>query len=275
MSARRGWLPKGFTELEYLESSGTQYIAVGTWNSVDLVTEAEFFIPEGSVDGISRAVVAGSAYFGNGKFLWVSTVFQYRAAVQQPSVYVEYDYNINIPSAAGRKNNIILRSDEFILNGEVVKYPEAVSDFNAVVSIFAATTVNTVNYYSVLAKIYKIKFTQSDKKLDLYPVLDADGVPCMYDKVSKRCFYNNGSGTFGYRIKTTGETHTPMSLRDPYYTAPSGVYARPSGDNQLEILADTEEPTGDGWEWFANTGEAYEHFGIKQEELLTNDITND
>lgn len=111
--------------------------------------------------------------------------------------------------------------------------------------------------------------------LDLAPVLDADGTPCMFDKISRTCFYNAGSGSFGYRVKTTGATSAPMSLRDPYYTAPSGIYARPSGENQLEILADTEAPPVDGWEWFANTGEAYEHFGIKQEELLTTAQTND
>lgn len=125
-------------------------------------------------------------------------------------------------------------------------------------------------------RVYSFKVSQgSSITCDLVPYLTADGTPCMYDKVSGQCFYNAGTGTFGYRVKTTGATHAPMSLRDPYYTAPSGVYARPSGENQLEILADTEEPTGDGWEWFANTGEAYEHFGIKQEELLTNESTND
>lgn len=97
----------------------------------------------------------------------------------------------------------------------------------------------------------------------------------MFDKISKTCFYNSGSGTFGYRIKTTGATSAPMSLRDPYYTAPSGVHARLVAENQLEILADTEEPTGDGWERFANTAEAYEHFGIKQDDLLTTAQTND
>jgi hypothetical protein len=126
------------------------------------------------------------------------------------------------------------------------------------------------------ARLYSAIFTEGVETVrDMVPVLDASGIPCMYDKVSKQCFYNQGSGAFGYRVKTTGTESAPFSLRDPYYTAPSGVYARPAGENELEILADTEEPTGSGWEWFANTGEAYEHFGIKQEELLTNESTND
>ncbi len=88
----------------------------------------------------------------------------------------------------------------------------------------------------------------------------------MYDKVSRTCFYNAGSGSFGYRIKRTGETVAPMSLRDPWRVAPSGVYARVNGENELELVADTDETTGEGWEWFANTAEAYARFGIVPEE---------
>lgn len=94
----------------------------------------------------------------------------------------------------------------------------------------------------------------------------------MYDKVSKTCIYNAGTGSFGYRIKRTGAEAAPMSLRDPWRVTPSGVYARPVAENELEILADTEETTGDGWEWFANVADAYEHFGIAPEmedEFLT------
>lgn len=103
--------------------------------------------------------------------------------------------------------------------------------------------------------------------IELIPALrNSDGVAGMFDRVSKQFFVNKGTGTFGYRIKRTGETSAPMSLRDPWRVAPSGVYARPSGENELEVMADTEETTGEGWEWFANTAEAYEHFGITEQE---------
>jgi hypothetical protein len=46
---------------------------------------------------------------------------------------------------------------------------------------------------------------------DFVPVLDADGVPCLYDKVTCQCFYNLGTGTFGYKIKATGEVVAPKS----------------------------------------------------------------
>ena len=33
---------------------------------------------------------------------------------------------------------------------------------------------------------------------DFIPVLDLDGVPCMYDQVTKQMFYNSGTGNFLY-----------------------------------------------------------------------------
>ena len=52
-------------------------------------------------------------------------------------------------------------------------------------------------------KIYSFKMYESDELiLDLIPVLDKNDVPCMYDKISKQFFYNQGSGSsFGYGIE--------------------------------------------------------------------------
>ncbi len=119
--------------------------------------------------------------------------------------------------------------------------------------------------------IYECKLWEGDKlNRHFIPVLNADGEPGMWDKVSKRFFGNAGAGRFGYALKGQGESST-YSLRNPGVVPPSGIYARKSGENALEILADTEKTSGTGWKWFANTAEAYEHFGIvpEGEEFLT------
>lgn len=40
--------------------------------------------------------------------------------------------------------------------------------------------------------------TAGTKVRDLIPVLDKSNVPCMYDRVTNKLFYNAGSGTFTY-----------------------------------------------------------------------------
>lgn len=56
------------------------------------------------------------------------------------------------------------------------------------------------------------------------PALDTDNVPCMYDTVSKTCFYNQGTGAFKYKELpeyTTSLVH-PMNTmgvhKSPYFT---------------------------------------------------------
>ena len=47
--------------------------------------------------------------------------------------------------------------------------------------------------------IGEINFKRNYKKvLNLIPCLDSDNKPCMYDTVSKKTFYNNGTGEFLY-----------------------------------------------------------------------------
>ena len=57
---------------------------------------------------------------------------------------------------------------------------------------------NTGNYAS--GKLYFMKIWDEHDNLvrDYIPVLDKEGTPCLYDKVSKICFYNLGDGDFTY-----------------------------------------------------------------------------
>ena len=148
---------------------------------------------------------------------------------------------------------------------------KAVNNNNLTYYLFCENKLTTATEKSVIA-VYSFRMQDGEGNvvLDLVPVLDAEGTPCMYDKVSKLRFYNSGTGTFGYALKGQGVSRT-YSLRNRSAVAPSGVYARPTGDKELEVLADTEETTGEGWEWFANTAEAFEYFGIEplEEEFLT------
>ena len=46
-------------------------------------------------------------------------------------------------------------------------------------------------------KLYSCAMYDGGRKIrDFKPCLDADGVPCLYDLISKTAFYNQGSGSF-------------------------------------------------------------------------------
>lgn len=261
-----GWLPTGFTELEYLESSGTQYIDLDWFNPATYKGRILFVLPTNN-DSLSGVMgVCGGQYSPPVivAYNWGQSVMQRRGNGEPTIMYNQSGWSPDV--VFGELNDVVIDVKNYSWNGQKFLVPEDFVYDKIKMMLFAVGERSIARFFSVAVKVLRFAWADESHNYDLFPVLDTNGTPCMFDKISRACFYNAGSGTFGYRIKRTGETTAPMSLRDPYYVAPSGVYARVNGENALEIVADTEEITGEGWEWFANTAEAYAHFGIMPEE---------
>ena len=120
-------------------------------------------------------------------------------------------------------------------------------------------------------RLYSFSVKEEDELLlNLIPALrNADGVPGMWDAVSKQFFVNAGTGVFGYRVKGAPATY---SLRDPHRVAPSGVWARLAPDGTLDAVAETEldaeSAEAQGYAYFANTADAAEVLGATEQELI-------
>lgn len=266
----RPGLPVGFTELEYLESSGTQYIDTGIYlsnrhNVALTMQQVQSSASSGAVFGSQDAgnatdyawSIYGSSvtYFGWFFYKTLSTAVDPGLV---PS-YTRFDV-LQLEVVDGRVK----------INGLQLRLPTADGAFTAgrTCWIFARNTASTPLKF--VGKIFSFEITGAES-MKLIPALRvADGVPGMWDSVSKRFFENAGAGVFGYRVKGAPAA---FSLRDPHRVAPSGVYARKAGENELEIVADTELADGEelGYTWYANVGDAYECFGVVPEgdEILT------
>ena len=71
------------------------------------------------------------------------------------------------------------------------------------ITLFGQATSEYSGWVPSSWRIYYAKFT--DKQTgqlvgDFIPVLDSNGTPCMYDRVTQQYFYNQGSGTFTYEV---------------------------------------------------------------------------
>lgn len=268
MGKRR--LPAGFTELDYLESSGTQCIDTLTVPQGD--TRMHIYAEQiSAIDGVNTLIGCRNKILGS------NYDFHVYVTKSNPGKIGLYPYtNTPLQALPAGQFTAAFTGSAIEIDGEFKRsYAQVQGELesNNPVRLFAMNYGNgTYSQYSIF-KIYRFRLSSPTALLmDLIPVLDENDEPCMWDKVSGRKFPNAKTGRFGYRIKSTGEEFpsnppnaTTFSLRaprDPYYVAPSGVYARLAGDNELEIIADTEEVQGDGWELFANTAEAYEHFDI-------------
>ncbi len=87
---------------------------------------------------------------------------------------------------------------EFTLEDGTVSFASgvAISDFSSTVPMLLFKAQN-VGGTGLNGKVYSCKIYHQDSLVrDFQPCLDAEGVPCMFDFVSRKPFYNVGTGSF-------------------------------------------------------------------------------
>lgn len=272
-ASKKSDLPAAYTALEYLEGSGTQYLLIdepfntGSGVSVDahltdsrLAQNGNYLYIYALLFNLSYRIFAGlngtarqinNVEYGNHG----STLYAYSSDGRYSAEYNFRD--------SGQM--VLTTTSETKTKAITAGYVKSASKF----PLFGSWQEDTgaASPRQCTQRLFFARISQGTSVArNLIPALrNADGVPGMFDTVSRQFFTNAGTGVFGYRVKGAPGTY---SLRDPHRVAPSGVYARKAGENELEIVADTDDVTGDGWEWFTNTGEAYEHFGIIPSEQI-------
>lgn len=180
-----GGLPAGYTQLEYLESSGSQYIQTDILPSLDsvIIIDCQFlqlnsrYVYASRGTGVVWAV--GDTFFwgGSGGFL--------------PDNFPSF---LNRFTIENKKDlgGLILNGELFLGTANSEGPPSGV--FSDKLTLFAAAYLN--NFCS--ARVFSFKVADVGKNLLFVPCLDPTGAPCMFDMVSRQPFYNAGSGDFTY-----------------------------------------------------------------------------
>lgn len=201
-------IPKGevatYTELEYIESTGTQYIDTGITSNQYRKCEIEFIttslgatqVIEGCYRDISN--VAGDIR----NFLRVETDGTLNLQIGN---YEQSWYKISSSKlTVGNKYNVKyeMLSNSCSLDVNNTKYTSNYGAYlipdNYNIFVFACNNMNTNAKDFSCIKLSKLKYYDINDRLmrDFIPVLDESGVACLYDKVTKTYFYNKGTGSF-------------------------------------------------------------------------------
>ena len=102
------------------------------------------------------------------------------------------------------KSTIYIDKNKLYINNSLVKTATETTQTTChnTISIYTIRNGSTINSMSNI-KVYSFKIWNENSELilDLIPVLDKNNTPCMYDKVSKQFFYNQGDGEFSYGIE--------------------------------------------------------------------------
>ena len=188
-------------QLEYIESTGTQWIDIGT--TIDTSTDE------------------------------IEMYFELTEEANYKWFFGEYDTNARLGLGSGDGEN----KRNFLYKTSVVKIADIdmyekkhkyainasggfVDDIKKVdLSNFASTStlylfnlnIDSSSDYRCKARVWSYKQSRNGTLIrDLIPVFDHNDIPCMFDRVTEQFFYNQGSGEFLYKIK---EDYTSNSNR--------------------------------------------------------------
>ena len=185
-----GWEKSPYIRIEYLESTGTQWIDTGFLfkqsENITLFTQIEFignsnrYVICTSLNGLSnlefaleinsartRVYINGSNFFGT-------------------SITGNTKYEIEF-------RNTPLKSTFLLDNQTVISYTNTFSDITPSLRLFKDHRSGVFGN----VKIYYFQIYDNNILVrDFIPVLDDDGVPCMYDLVEGKFYYNAGTGQF-------------------------------------------------------------------------------
>ena len=188
-------LPTGYKRCEYLKFDGSSYINTGVKRANDIGYNLRFKSTPNMLLIGGRLSISSNG-FAVGSF-------------QNNSVYVSHGgKTASVPTTGNYNDNrvhrIILDSVKFQIDNEVVDISSLRGTADNFLDIYLGTWNNggipedrrmwTSDIYDTI--IYN---TQGELWHGI-PCLDANDVPCFYDIVSQTAFYNQGSGSFTYKL---------------------------------------------------------------------------
>lgn len=183
---------EGCTKLEYLESTGTQYIDTGIiptselkiYIDVQVITDLNLYNTAvfGSYGFDSWALLCSNSNINGWIIQWGNPFSNYGKKDNNRHTHIVDIFN--------KKYNI--DGTSYDISSRIANKPS-----NHTIYIFGANNSNGERMTSM--KVYAFSIVDYNNLVrDYIPVLDKNDRPCLFDKVSKTCFYNQGTGEFLY-----------------------------------------------------------------------------
>lgn len=189
-------LPAGYKRCKWLSSKNDAYLITDYYPKIGDAIEIYF-----SLDKLRNfdAIISATAGYDSSRMLIILAGGEsYLKYFTKGSASV-----LGLRAYAGDEpKKLVIDKDGRVIsyNGDVLSIKEVRKDkkeINAPLFLFERS--NHKAHFS--GKIGTVTFTRGGgKSLNLIPCLNEYNVPCMYDTVSGKSYYNKGTGTFGYEL---------------------------------------------------------------------------
>ena len=181
-------LPEGYTAVEYIQSSGSQYIDTGRKLTQDSDITIDFRI----VGEINRdAGIFGSRQSASENNL---SLFQNKNPHVFSGDFSEYQKHRFTAASSLEQTKIQINKAGVWVNDILKKSWSDVADFETPTNGLIFDVGNN-NWSGNKAVMRLYSYTDGDAQR-LVPCLDANGVPCLYDLIGKTALYNQGASSF-------------------------------------------------------------------------------
>lgn len=183
-------------ELEYLESTGTQWLDTGL--RLNQNSKLEMLISHFDTNGNRRT-------FGSR-----SSATQNNFSVVSGPVGGTMSIVTDFCNYKDNRLAYVINGDEFLeisISKEKLKINDsekAVSTYSAFTTpgnayLFECSGAYPAGYVGAVMRLYYCRIYDNNELIrDFVPVLDWNDVPCLYDRVTDELFYNQGTGEFLY-----------------------------------------------------------------------------
>lgn len=194
-----GGLPSSYTAVDYLQSTGTQWIEMGVTPNQNtkavLKIKINVFTSKGASLIGSRTNINSDDQFTTYLDDYGGTRFLFRMDGQPKATsWTGLTTNkIYIVTLSGTEMKAELEDGTAVFS-KTFSVPDFTSTLT--MALFRSKGVSG-DYFR--GRIYSCKHYSGDELIqDFQPCLDTNGVPCMFDFVSRKPFYNVGTGSFAW-----------------------------------------------------------------------------
>lgn len=192
-----GGLPSSYTAVDYLQSTGEQWIEMGVAPNQNtkavLKIKINVFTSRGASLIGSRTNINSDDQFTTYLDDYGGTRFLFRMDGQPKATsWTGLTTNkIYIVTLSGTEMKAELEDGTAVFSKTF-----SVPDFTSTVTMALFRSKGVSGDY-FRGRIYSCKHYSGDELIqDFQPCLDTNGVPCMFDFVSRKSFYNKGTGSF-------------------------------------------------------------------------------
>lgn len=244
-------LPAGYTRLEFLGTTGTQYVDTGLSFGSETLLSVDAAVIKGSSYSLLAAILAGSYYY-SGAALTVTVARGYHDVNTRWDGQVSNNNRFYVKFGADK----ILASNSangLIINGVTDKtwqYKSWESDAGDSLWVCAARSREDVSRFAAQnARFYAAAISNDGTtQADFVPAVNPSGAPGLYDKTRQTFFANAGDGAFTAGIETLKQLQQLASNLPTVTGTPEIKLSLPgewngdaSANAQLSII------TGKGW----------------------------